>query len=132
MIESIALEISAYNHQISNSTKRLFFEYCFVSDFSLLLQEILTTMDKASEPIAAYGQDIYRIKMHVFEKLMSINDLELIQKTNFFLDSLISENKEIPNEETHRAIMEARNRNSDDKEDLYDNVEDLFKALDNE
>lgn len=35
-------------------------------------------MDKLGEPIAAYGQDIYKIKLNVFEKLMSINDLEII------------------------------------------------------
>lgn len=89
-------------------------------------------MNKASEPIAAYGQDIYRIKLNVFEKLMSINDLDLIKKTSSFIDSLISENTEIPNEETHQAIMESFQRNSDDKEDIYDNVKDLFKALDSE
>lgn len=89
-------------------------------------------MNKASEPIAAYGQDIYRIKLNVFEKLMSINDLELIKKTSSFIDSLIFDNNEIPNDETLQAIMEALHRKSYEKEDLYDNVEDLFKALDNE
>lgn len=89
-------------------------------------------MDKLGEPIAAYGQDIYKIKLNVFEKLMSINDLEIIKKTSSFIDSLINEESENPNKETHEAIMSAINREKYDKEELYDNVEELFSALNRE
>lgn len=89
-------------------------------------------MDKLGEPIAAYGQDIYKIKLNVFEKLMSINDLEIIKKTSSFIDSLINEESEIPNKETHEAIMSAINREKYDKEELYDNVEELLSALNRE